>query len=92
MPTLLSIGKTAHLFNDKVSLDALEGLVGLLLQYKDDITRQDARLAVPCLPSEDHLGIVLVPLLDMDLKNLLLWEQPLHHNMQALHFGGSALC
>lgn len=86
-----SIDKTAYLFNDKVSLDALKGLVGLLLQHKDDITRQDTRLAVACLPSENYLGIVLVALLNVHLKDLLLWKEPLQHNMQALHSDYSAL-
>ena len=66
-----------NLFNDKVCLDALECLVGLLLQDKDDITRLDAWLTVACLSPQHNLGIVLVPLLYVHLEDLLLWQQPL---------------
>lgn len=67
----------AHLLNDKVCLDALEGLVGLLLQHKDDVTRLNAGLTVAGLTPQDHLGVVLVALLNMHLKDLLLRQKPL---------------
>ena len=66
-----------HLFNHKVCLDSLEGLVGLLLKDENDVSRLDARLAVSCLTTQHHLGVVLVPLLYVYLKDLLLWEQTL---------------
>lgn len=69
-----------NLLNDKVCLDALEGFVGLLLQDKDDITRLNARLTVACLSPQHHLGIVLMPLLYVHLKDLLLWQQSLKPN------------
>ena len=67
----------AHLLNDKVCLDALEGFVGLLLQHKDDVARLDAGLAVAGLPPQHNLGVVLVPLLDMHLEDLLLRQKSL---------------
>jgi ferric iron reductase protein FhuF len=69
--------RSAHLLNDKVCLNALEGLVRLLLQHKDNITRQDARLTVASLTTQHYLGIVLVPLLNVHLKDLLLWKKSL---------------
>lgn len=69
--------RVANLFNDKVCLDAFEGFVGLLLKDKDDIARLDARLTVARLSPQYHLGVVLVPLLYVHLKDLLLWQQPL---------------
>jgi len=75
--TMRQLVKSARLLNDKVCLDALEGLVRLLLQHKDDIARLDARLTVASLTTQHHLGIVLVPLLNVHLKDLLLWKKPL---------------
>ena len=67
----------ADLLNHEVCLDALEGLVGFLLQHKDDISRLNARLTVACFSSQNHLGIVLVALLYVHLKDLLLWQKTL---------------
>ena len=75
--TVRNAVRNAHLLNDKVCLDALEGLVRLLLQHKDDISRLDAGLAVASLTTQHYLGIVLVPLLDVHLKDLLLWKKSL---------------
>ena len=64
----------ADLLDDQVCLNSLEGLVRLLLQHKNDISRLDARLTVASFTPQNHLGIVLVAFLYVHLKDLLLWQ------------------
>lgn len=53
-----------------------------LLEHKDYIARKYIGFAAACLPSKDHLAVVLVPLLYVDLKYFLLWYQPLQPHTQ----------
>ena len=72
----------AHLVEDEVVADALEGLVWLGLQDEDDVAGRDAQLAHAGLTAEHHLGAHLVPLLYVHLEHLALRHQPLRKTSQ----------